>query len=232
MNILGSRERCRVLLGKRGDFIYDIQQAMWNYQTHMNEDAFSLGQLESKSWAVEIMEDLRRVRKIDYGTVFILCGWYGILAAMMFYARIPILKIRSFDIDKTCFEIADAINKVNYDQDWRFKAVTADIFNINFEEYSWQMWSKSNNRMSHPLVDRPDTIINTSCEHTHPSWFNKIPDGKLVVLQSNDFLEGNDHVNCMTDLEEFKEMFPLTTIYYDGQLKLPEYKRFMLIGIK
>lgn len=231
MNILNSRERCRVLLGKRGDFIYDIQQTMWKYK-ELNEDAFSLGQLESKHWAVEIMEDLRMVHKIDYGTVFILCGWYGILAAMMFYAHLPILKIRSFDIDPDCFKVADAINKTNYDQDWKFKGVTADIFDINFERHSWQMWSISNKRMSYKLEDSPDTIINTSCEHTNSSWFNNIPNGKLVVLQSNNFLEGNEHINCMTNLDEFKESFPLTTTYYDGKLGLPEYDRFMLIGVK
>ena len=138
MNILGSRERCKVLLGKRGDFIYDIQQAMWKYKD-MNEDAFSLGQLESKHWAVEIMEDLHRVRKIDYGTVFILCGWYGILAAMMFYAHLPILKIRSFDIDPDCFKIADAINKKNIVEICNFRTcdwlTTADGDKNKFEDW-------------------------------------------------------------------------------------------------
>ena len=37
----------------------------------------------------------------------------------------------------------------------------------------------------------PDTIINTSCEHIRNfnSWYNAIPQGKLLILQSNNFFK-------------------------------------------
>jgi len=211
-------------------FLHDIMLA--NKKFDLNFDSFSIGQLQSKEWVVEIMKDVRMVKKIEYGTIFNLCGWYGILSAMLWVKDVPFSTIRSFDIDESCLEIADQINKTNSGDNWRFKAITKDIFNINFEGDTWQVWSNANNRMCHPITDVPDTIINTSCEHTNPSWFQNIPRGKIVILQSNDFLEGDGHVNCMTDLDEFKEVYPLTETWYDGSMKFPKYKRFMLIGVK
>lgn len=208
------------------NFLHDLSLVIQNFE--LDFDCFSKGQLESKEWLVQIMKDLQ----IDFGTVYILCGWYGLLSSMMFLNNLKLDKIRSFDIDDNCCKIADQINKTHLSDGWKFKAVKEDIFKIKFDSHTWQMWSNANNRMCYPITDIPNTIINTSCEHTSPDWFDNIPDGKLVILQSNDFLEGDGHVNCMTDLDEFKETFPLAATYYNGQLNLPEYKRFMLIGIK
>ena len=40
------------------------------------------------------------------------------------------------------------------------------------------------------MSDVPNTIINTSCEHivNFDEWYRKIPAGKLVILQSNDYI--------------------------------------------
>lgn len=232
MNIENSRERYQILLGRKGDFMYDIQKARQRYGFNMDSDSFSIGQLQSKRWAVDVMRDVQRAHKVDWGLVYNLCGWYGVLSAMMFYEKLNLDKIRSFDIDSNCEEIADAMNKTNYNDEWRFKAITGDIFNINFEKHTWQAWSKSNERLSKPITESPNTLINLSCEHTIPSWFNNVPDGMIMVLQSNNFLKGDDHINCSEDIEYFKKQFPLTEIYYDGQIKLPLYTRFMLIGVK
>jgi len=227
-----SRKRYNVLLGKKGDFMYDIEVALKLFEDKINLDSFSLGQLESKQWVVELMEGLFTTDKIDFGIVFVLCGWYAILPAMMFYARIPLLKIRSFDIDENCEKIADFMNKSNCDNNWRFKAVTQDIHEINFEEHSWQCWSNKNDRMSYPITDKPDTIINTSCEHTGTEWFKNIPTGKIVILQSNDSMEEEGHINPSVDLEEFSMTYPLSKTYYKGQMNFEKYKRFMLVGVK
>jgi len=227
-----SRKRYNALLGRKGDFMYDIESTLTLYEDKINLDAFSIGQLESKKWAAEIMEDLFKFQKLDYGTVFVLCGWYGILPAMMFYSLIPLLKIRSFDVDKNCEKIADFMNKTNCDNQWKFKAVTQDIYDINFKEHSWQCWSNKNGRMSYPITDKPDTIINTSCEHTDKKWYDKVPKGKIMILQSNDSFTEEGHINSVADLDEFRSMYPMEREVYAGYMNFKKYTRFMLIGVK
>ena len=168
---------------KLSNFLHDLTTATAIFDLDYN--CFSKGQLQSKEWLIEVLDNVRRAKTIHLGIVYILCGWYGILASMLFLKFEIIPRIRSFDIDKKCEKIADQMNKTYSSQDWRFKAITEDIHDINFEKHSWQCWSNKNNRMSRPLTDIPTTIINTSCEHTGPEWFNNIPKGKLVILQSD-----------------------------------------------
>jgi len=198
--------------------------------TEFADDCFSRGQLESKLWLVNNVVDL----KIPLGTVYLCAGWYGTLATMLFESGTSIESIRSFDIDESCVAIAEVFNKPWVMENWKFKSITQNINDINFESHSWQVWSNKNNRYSHPIVESPDTIINTSCEHisNFDEWYAKIPEGRLVVLQSNDYFEIKEHVNCSKDLEAFSIQTPMKTELFSGELLLPKYKRFMRIGYK
>tara|TARA_Y100000034_G_scaffold132929_1_gene197098 strand:+ start:725 stop:1945 length:1221 start_codon:yes stop_codon:yes gene_type:complete len=192
-------------------------------------DAFTQGQLRSKLWL------LKHLRDIDLGTVFICAGWYGTLARAMFEnERIHFDKIRSFDIDEKCVEVADMINKQWNKDDWAFKALHSDILDVNYTEHSWTFWSTKNNRESYPIIDSPNTIINTSCEHIEnfTKWFSAIPKDKLVALQTNNYFELSEHVNCVKDINQFKQQAPLNNIIYEGELVLEKYTRYMLIGYK
>jgi hypothetical protein len=195
-----------------------------------SKDAISVGQIKSKQWVIEQLE----LAGVPLGTVFLCAGWYGLLATMIFESSLSVEKIRSFDIDESCADIADTINRTYVNDQWRFKAITADMHNVNYHTHEWSVWSIKNNRMSYTITDSPDTIINTSCEHivNFDDWFNSIPNGKLVILQSNDFFEVDDHVNCSHNLQEFSLSAPMTTVLYEGELDLPKYKRFMKIGYK
>lgn len=194
------------------------------------EDSFSRGQLESKLWVIQELKKLN----VELGTVFLCAGWYATLATMIFESGIAVNKIRSFDIDDSCRHVAEIFNKPWYQDDWKFKALTCNIHEIDYDKHTWQFWSNANNRMSYPITDSPDTIINTSCEHIEnfDEWYDKIPDGKLVILQSNNFFEVEEHVNCVKDIKEFSTMAPIKDLLYNGELELPKYKRFMLIGYK
>ncbi len=192
-------------------------------------DAFTQGQLRSKLWL------LKHLRDINLGTVFICAGWYGTLARAMFEnERIHFDKIRSFDIDEKCVEVADMINKQWNKDDWAFKALHSDILDVNYTEHSWTFWSTKNNRESYPIIDSPNTIINTSCEHIEnfTKWFSAIPKDKLVALQTNNYFELSEHVNCVKDINQFKQQAPLNNIIYEGELVLEKYTRYMLIGYK
>lgn len=199
-------------------------------ETPFDIDCFSRGQLESKTWLVDTLETL----DVDLGTVFLCAGWYGTLATMIFESTVKVDKIRSFDIDESVTTIAEIFNKPWFVDSWKFKSIVADIRDIDFEQYTWQFWSNANNRMSKPITDSPDTIINTSCEHIEnfDDWYAKIPDGKLVILQSNNYFEVKEHVNCSKTLTAFAKQTPMKEELFSGELTLPKYKRFMRIGYK
>jgi len=199
------------------------------------KDALSEGQLNSKLWLLD------KIKGIDLGTVFICAGWYGTLATMMFEdENIYVDKIRSFDIDDSCWKIAEDLNEPWKADNWIFKATTLDI--VSFFTYMLKEKSNTNGeyhyyttnvngepRLCHEI---PDTIINTSCEHIEKftEWFNAIPKDKLVALQTNNYFDLPEHVNCVKDINEFKQQAPLSNIIYEGELELEKYTRYMLIG--
>ena len=199
-------------------------------ETNFATDCFSRGQLESKLWLVNTLKKL----DVELGTVFLCAGWYATLATMIFESGVKVDKIRSFDLDQSTVNIAEVFNKPWFVDGWKFKSIVSDIMEINYDEYTWQYWSNANNRMSKPIIDKPDTIINTSCEHIEnfDEWYAKIPTGKLVILQTNNYVEVKEHVNCSIDLDAFKKQTPMTTELYSDELLLPKYKRFMRIGYK
>jgi len=214
---------------KLSRFLHDIMLA--NNEFDFNFDAFSIGQLQSKEWLVEIMKDVRMVEKIEYGNIFNLCGWYGILPAMIWVTNIPFVMIRSFDIDESCKKIADRINRTKLQDSWRFQAVTKDIFDMNFEKDSYKLYSYGKQKWF-DVSESPDTIINTSCEHTSSDWYYKVPSDKVVILQSNNSFAEEGHINAVASLDEFKDMYPMRRVFYGGSMTFEKYKRFMLVGIK
>jgi hypothetical protein len=219
----------RMLVLTNNPLFNNLRNAVDNHDADLS-DALSWGQLKSKRWLVDELEKI----DLPLGTIFLCAGWYATLAAMLFQSKCNIDKIRSFDIDQSCLQIADTINRNQVKEDWKFKSITQDIMDIDYNKHTWQIWSNTNNRMSYPITDSPDTIINTSCEHikNFAEWYAKIPNGKLVILQSNNFFEVDEHVNCVNDLDDFASKSPLTEILYDNELKLSKYTRFMRIGYK
>lgn len=196
----------------------------------IHDDCFSQGQILSKRWLIEELIKLN----LNLGTVFLCAGWYGTLATMIFENEIKLVKIRSFDQDPTCQTIAEIFNKPWVMDDWKFKSVTKNILDINYTSDTYEV-TKSNGE-TQSLSDSPDTIINTSCEHitNFDHWYNMIPTSKnkLLILQSNNYFEITDHVNCASSLDDFSKKTPMTTVLYEGELKLEKYTRYMRIGIK
>ena len=194
----------------------------------IDKDCFSRGQLESKLWLVEELSK----QNLNLGTVFLCAGWYATLATMLFESNIKLDKVRSFDLDPSCIDIAKIFNKPWLMKDWQFQASLEDIHNINYAMHTYNVTRSDGSVQT--LTDQPDTIINTSCEHisNFADWYGKIPDGKLVVLQSNNYYEVEEHVNCVKDIKEFGNMARMTGPLFAGELELPKYTRFMLIGFK
>ena len=181
----------------------------------IDADAFSSGQIASKIWLCEELEKL--FDHID--EVWIYGGWYGVTAFLLKSRNnISITKIKSYDADPSCESIADLINENWVWQNWSFKSYTQDCNQI------------------FPEQNKPDLIINTSTEHFQSlNWYNNIPKGTVVVLQSNNMPHA-DHFNVCSSLEDFQLRYPVTHTFYIGQKDFvyPEwnFSRFMLIGTK
>lgn len=169
-------------------------------------DAFWAGQLKSKEWLiVNLKKHVNKFVSID-----IHGGWVGVLASMLFQSDIPIKRITSLDIDPTCEAIATMMNK-GEEIAGKFQAMTGDMCN---------------------LISFVDIVINTSCEHItqeqYEIWLSKRTKDQLLVLQSNNYII-DEHVRPATSLEEFKEQSHIDVLWA-GELELPLYTRYMIIG--
>jgi hypothetical protein len=192
------------------------------------QDCISRGQLRSKIWLVNQLEKI----DIDLGCVFLCAGWYGTLAPMIFESTVRVEKIRSFDLDPSCEKVAEIFNKPWVIDGWKFKSVTKNILHINYECDQYKV--KNSKGETETLSDRPDTVINTSCEHIKDfeKWYRLIPEGTFLVLQSNNFEDVDDHVNYCESIEKFEVQTPMKQCFFQGTLDLDQYQRFMRIGYK
>jgi hypothetical protein len=192
--------------------------------------AYSYGQLESKRW---LIEETRKVCGRDWGTVFILAGWIGSLAHMIFATDdIQATKIRSFDFDAEACRLAEKLNQEQVREGWKFKSVCIDVTDLTYPETHYLV--RRHDGSTCEMQDRADLIINTSCEHLErlEEWWSSIPSGTRVVLQSNDAAHIPEHIHCVSSLAEFQRQLPLSQTEFAGELELSDYKRFMLIGRK
>lgn len=196
--------------------------------TKIDSDCFSRGQLQSKLWLISELKKL----DVDLGTVFLCAGWYATLSTMIFESEMKVDKIRSFDKDPSCLEIAKIFNKPWLMEDWKFQSSTHDIMDIDYNTHTYIVYRSD--KTSLELIDSPDTVINTSCEHIEnfSDWYQMIPKGKLIVLQSNDYFEVKEHVNCSQSLAEFSNSCVMQQTLFEGELFLPKYTRFMKIGYR
>lgn len=219
----------RMLLLTDSYIFTGLRNAVDNYDADFT-DALTWGQLKSKRWLITKLEELDK----ELGTVFLCAGWYAVLAGMMFESNLKVDKIRSFDIDDNCHKIADTINRKYVVDGWRFKALKKDIHELVYDKFSWTFWSTKNNRMSYPIIDSANTIINTSCEHIvdFDIWYSKIPQGMLCILQTNNFYDVDDHINCSHSLADFANTTPMSKVLFEGELPLGKYNRYMRIGYK
>lgn len=213
--------------GAAGNILKRVGNILLFEHTHIKEisDAFSESQVRSKSWIVEECVN----HQLNLKTIFLCGGWF---ATLFLDRRLKFDKVRSFDIDPKYEQIAEELHHELVNNLWKFKAVTADMFKIDFGTHTFQVNRKDGTRCT--LTESPDTIINTSCEHIHnfKDFYKLIPDNKLLILQSNDGFEIPGHINCSIDLKTFSELTPMSTVIYSGQRTMPHFTRFMRIGYK
>lgn len=175
-------------------------------------DAFWRGQILSKEWLIKELSKLKSNVK-SWPTVDIHGGWVGTLASLLFQSDMYIKYINSIDIDPDCEDIARTMNQLEMECG-KFRAITADMCTFRSDA---------------------DIVINTSFEHIsqdeYDLWLSGLRQDSLIVLQTNNYTIP-EHIRIAKDLEEFKMQAGLENILYAGELELPLYKRFMIIGKK
>ena len=174
-------------------------------------ESFWKGQVNSKIWLADRLSSMY-YRNSD-NRIAIYGGWNGVLSSILFNSELSIEHITSIDIDPSCEELANTVNK-RYEIEGRFNAVTADMCNYN---------------------EPADVVINTSCEHIsqeqYEQWLDNQPDDALFVVQSNNYFELDEHIRCATDADDFMRMSKIKP-FWRGEFETPKYTRYMIIGKK
>ena len=195
----------------------DIEDVMFWMDAIRNSDdryrtleSFWKGQLRSKVW---LIENLARFTSQYPNSIVVHGGWNGVLSSLLFNSHIAVEHITSVDIDETCEETARTICK-NQEMTGKFTAITADMCTYKYDA---------------------DIVINTSCEHItqtqYEQWLSNVPDSALIVLQSNNYSELDEHIRCVKNIDQFIKQSNLN-VMCSGKIELPLYNRFMIIGRK
>ncbi len=233
----------------QSDSLNDVVDTLSQYPLENLAHALNYNQVKCKKW---LIDEVNRALGGRFGTVYILGGWYGVLAALLLNdQRFSIRRVVSIDIDPDCEAIANSINQ-SYRASSRFTAVTANVRSVQYQVRD-DISSRQTNGFTHQssgssyptsgfshqangntAYSAPNLVINTSCEHMSPSekWYDLIPNGMLQAYQTNNYFSCDEHVNCVESLDAFKDQVPMRQVLFAGTLERRRYSRFMLIGRK
>ena len=173
--------------------------------------SFTHDLIKSKVW---LLTELARIAP-QVGTIYVLGSWYGNLGVLL--ALDPVIRYKQLINVETDPDFLQASERIH------------DRLGMDNTEYML----KDANDLDYQQLGKDGVVVNTSLTDMQgQSWFDNIPAGTLVVMQSRD----NDPGNAAHSTQDIIDRFPLSEIIYDGELKLqdPEiaYTRYMVIGIK
>ena len=197
----------------------DVLATLSRHDTPALGPALNKNQMASKMWLADALLDTVGP---DLGEVLVLGGWFGVLAAVLLHdRRFTISRVVSLDVDPRCTDVALSLNATHV-RTGQFAARTADMLDYDYGGDSTA------------AARAASLVINTSCEHLADfgRWYERIPAGQLLVLQSNDYYACREHINSVPDLETFRAQAPMREPLFAGERKLRRYVRFMLIGRK
>ena len=195
-----------------------IAQEILTHQSKLAESSgytlagsFTHDLIASKVW---LLTELAQIAP-QVGTIYVLGSWYGNLGVLL--TLDPVIKYKKL---------------INVETDRKFLQASERIQNhLGMENTEYML--KDANDLNYRQIGKNGVVVNTSLTDMQgQSWFDNIPTGTLVVMQSRDHDPGNEAHST----QDILNRFPLSEIIYDGKLKLedPEtsYTRYMVIGIK
>ena len=165
--------------------------------------SFDRGLIFNKLWLIHELATI----KDNFSTIYILGSWYGNLSILLARSDIDYKHIVNVDTDAKRVRRGQAIAKQMHVAD-RIEPMVADANELDYRQ-----------------LDSNGLVINCSI-HDMPNsgWFDHIPAGVMVALQSR------------TDIDHNINSYALKTILYDGTKQLAdpetEYTSLLRIGIR
>ena len=165
-------------------------------------------QIENKKWLIEKLTPYLHI--YEKPKILVVAGWYGLFADML--SKQLDDNVYTSDKDSNCAKIGIKMfnDKVKY--------ITKDI--ANYKEHH---------------LEKYDVLICTSCEHISDEMLNNFLSKRnkekcLVVLQSNNYFELKEHINCKKSLEEFENSVKIRVLNSSEKEINKKFNRYMLIG--
>ena len=193
----------------------------YRYLTKRVLDSMNSSQLESKLWLVETLKTF----DVQPKRVALLAGWFAqYIVPLMFDAFPKCEWIENFEIDHDVSPISYKFNK-------RFK--DENRYKMNMIK---PLKFRQNPNIPIPKEDVYDVIINCACEHMYPMWKfrelnNAVQKNPLLVLQSSNDNQHEDHINCVESEDELIDQARIKHVIYSGSKILSNKStRFMVIG--
>ena len=193
-------------------------------------DFLSRGQVKSKLWMVT---ELAKIVEGPLGNIAFYGGWYNFMAHFL-YSQFEVDKIYSLDVDSNVIAPSKRLYPKQVEEG-RFLPKTVNVSKIKWNDNVATVPANQTDGEDpgeYWELDTINMIVNTSCEHMDDKWYDNLPDGTFVTLQTNDYFSNPQHSNCCKDLEVAKSKYPMQSLFYAGSLDTHLYNRFMLIGIK
>ena len=185
-----------------------ILQDFLTHQSNLDESSgyslagsFTHDLIASKVW---LLTELARIAP-QVGTVYVLGSWYGNLGVLL--ALDPVIKYKRL---------------INVETDQKFLQASERIHNHLGMDNTEYMLADANT-LDYRQLRSNGVVINTSLtDMPGQAWFNNIPEGTLVVMQSRDHDPGNEAHST----QDIVDRYPLSEIIYNGKLELqdPETK--------
>jgi len=167
------------------------------------QGSFESGLILNKLW---LIHQLRKIQD-QFSTVYILGSWYGNMSILLAKNNIQYDHIVNVDQDASVVRGAQRIARM-----------------LNIDDRIEPM-IKDANRLDYRQLDEDGLVINTSChDMENRGWFDHIPSGVLVALQSRD------------DVDDDLSAYDLSETLYQGSRSAqdPEtgYRSLLRIGVK
>jgi hypothetical protein len=216
-----------VSLVHNDDIVDRLKSIIYDYP---NVDISSFANKENALLYTWITKQMSHTLGEKYlGAVYVLGGGMGLLGAMLLDTKLRFETLRSFDINGVGQFLADELMKKELLSDWRFKATTQDLFEIDYAKHTF-ITRLQDGSLSDPFKEIPGTIINTNISYlkNHKDWYNMIPDLRRVVVVG----ETGDVPYPFTSSQQFNQRFPMNFELYTGVINIGEKQFFMKIGHK
>ena len=167
------------------------------------QGSFESGLIMNKLW---LIHELKKIQD-QFSTIYILGSWYGNMSILLAKNNIQYDHIVNVDKDAGVVRKAQRIARI-----------------LNIDDRIEPM-IKDANRLDYQQLDEDGLVINTSChDMENRGWFDHIPAGVIVALQSRD------------DVDHDLDAYDLSRTLYQGSRSArdPEtdYTSVLRIGVK